>query len=447
MKNNEFIKIAFHLVEVELLGVLSMSIGLSIFLIIQILSINLGIGYIGGFIQNRIYLMFSFASIVVYLILYMQMDIVASILWWGILYGFIYFIQRDFYTPLFCISLSFFIYIYSSSAANCLYDIFNWKPSILVDGLLGAGYFWSILYFIKKRFLKKITCEVERIEISTFVFTFTNIIYFALICADHFPFLLEYGDTANEIVMFLYGLMTTLIFITLLFIKKRDFEARMQQKEMKHLVEYSEQIEKNYTELLKFKHDYKNILISLEDYIQTNDMEGLQAYFYKSIKATETIFDKNNLQITSIANLKIKELKSIILSKLYAANQKGIEISVMIPETIERIDLSTITLVRMLGILLDNAIEESFLVNNPKIELVIMKQENFHSVVLVNQCQANIPKLHELKKTNFTTKKGNHGIGLTNLDELVRANNNVFLETNIKDNQFIQIIRIHEKRR
>ncbi|ENZ5553148.1 GHKL domain-containing protein [Enterococcus hirae] len=43
---------------------------------------------------------------------------------------------------------------------------------------------------------------------------------------------------------------------------------------------------------------------------------------------------------------------------------------------------------------------------------------------------------------NFTTKKGNQGLGLTNLDELVHLNENVFLETKIENNRFIQIITI-----
>lgn len=339
-----------------------------------------------------------------------------------------------------------FIYIFTDETATFFYSIFSLKITLILSVILGICYFWIVTIFVKKIIMEKIIYEKERLKIATYIFVFTTIIYFAFICTERFPSLTKHMGVANGVFMIIYGVMSTLIFLTMLLIRKKEFETREQQKEMKYLVEYSEQIEKNYTELLKFKHDYKNILISLEDYIQTSDMEGLQNYFYESIKATETIFDQTNLQISFISNLKIKELKSIILSKLYLASQKGIEVKVMVPDVITQVDLSTIILVRMLGIILDNAIEESNFVTDPKIELVILKQNKSHSFVLINQCRTNIPKLHELKTINFTTKEGNQGLGLNNLDELVHSNKNVFLETKIEGKRFIQIITIFEKK-
>ena len=290
--------------------------------------------------------------------------------------------------------------------------------------------------------IPKIIRDKTTLKIAAIVVFFTIIVYFINICSDRFSVLARFLVISNELFTVLYGVMSTIIYCVLLFIKKKEFETREQQKEMRHLIEYSEQIENNYLALRKFKHDYKNILFSIEDYIQTKDIEGLQKYFYQSIKATETIFEENNLPIASISNLKIREIKSIILSKLYVASQKGVEVNVMIPTPITDIAISTVTLVRMLGIILDNAIEESDFLEKGKIELTIMEEDKNCFFVLMNQCRSSIPKLHELKKVNFTTKKGNQGLGLTNLDELVHLNENVFLETKIENNRFIQIITI-----
>ncbi|OQO71497.1 GHKL domain-containing protein [Enterococcus villorum] len=423
-----------------------MSLELLIIMLVQVGSITLGVGFLADLLQSKSYLFFCLTSTCVYLFLYDHIDIVASILLWSTLCLIIYFIKNNGHIAFFYPSLTLFIYIFSDSLSDYLYSVFDLSLSIFRQFAFGVCYFWIITYCIKKFLLKRIVYEEERLKIASYIFAFTTVIYFSIICADRFPILKRHIAIANELFMIIYGVMSTLIFITLLWMKKKEFETREQQKDLQHLIEHIEQIEKSYAELLKFKHDYKNILISLEDYIQTNDMGGLQTYFYKSIKATETIFDKNNLHMSSISNLKIKELKSIILSKLYVASQKGIEVRVMIPEIVTHIDLPAITLVRMLGIILDNAIEESELIDEPKIDLMILKKEKHHSIILINQCRPNMPKLHEIKQINFTTKKGNQGLGLTNLDELVRSNRNVYLETEIAEKQFTQIITVQEKR-
>ncbi|ASZ08708.1 ATP-binding protein [Enterococcus thailandicus] len=214
---------------------------------------------------------------------------------------------------------------------------------------------------------------------------------------------------------------------------------------MNYLIDYSEQIEKNYSELRKFKHDYKNILISLEDYIENDDVTGLKNYFYSSIKGTGTIFDQEILKMASVSHLEIREIKSIIISKLYSAYEQGIRVNIHVPKTIDKISVPSLILVRMLGIILDNAIEESQNVDNPEIELTVTIHNQACLFIISNRCREKIPKLHVLKQANFSTKSQNRGIGLTNLDELVQAQPNVYLETKIDNNQFIQIITIFDK--
>ena len=78
-------------------------------------------------------------------------------------------------------------------------------------------------------------------------------------------------------------------------------------------------------EIREFKHDYKNILVSMENYIQSNDIDGLETFFYSHIKETGTLFDQELLEMSPIRNLGSQGNKSIVLSKLYLAHEKGIE--------------------------------------------------------------------------------------------------------------------------
>ena len=342
----------------------------SLFILIligQLYTVFMALGYLRNLLSNKKFQLFSFVSVIAYIALYQWINIIATVILWAGLCLSIYIIDRNIDIAIFYPSIILFFYIFIDGTAKYLYKILGWDISDFLTAVLGTGCLWIVTVFLKKMVIPKIIRDKTTLKIAAIVVFFTIIVYFINICSDRFSVLARFLVISNELFTVLYGVMSTIIYCVLLFIKKKEFETREQQKEMRHLIEYSEQIENNYLALRKFKHDYKNILFSIEDYIQTKDIEGLQKYFYQSIKATETIFEENNLPIASISNLKIREIKSIILSKLYVASQRGVEVNVMIPTPITDIAISTVTLVRMLGIILDNAIEESAFLEKGKL--------------------------------------------------------------------------------
>lgn len=342
----------------------------SLFILIligQLYTVFMALGYLRNLLSNKKFQLFSFISVIAYIALYQWINIIATVILWAGLCLSIYIIDRNIDIAIFYPSIILFFYIFIDGTAKYLYKILGWDISDFLTAVLGTGCLWIVTVFLKKMVIPKIIRDKTTLKIAAIVFFFTIIVYFINICSDRFSVLARFLVISNELFTVLYGVMSTIIYCVLLFIKKKEFETREQQKEMRHLIEYSEQIENNYLALRKFKHDYKNILFSIEDYIQTKDIEGLQKYFYQSIKATETIFEENNLPIASISNLKIREIKSIILSKLYVASQRGVEVNVMIPTPITDIAISKVTLVRMLGIILDNAIEESAFLEKGKL--------------------------------------------------------------------------------
>lgn len=342
----------------------------SLFILIligQLYTVFMALGYLRNLLSNKKFQLFSFVSVIAYIALYQWINIIATVILWAGLCLSIYIIDRNIDIAIFYPSIILFFYIFIDGTAKYLYKILGWDISDFLTAVLGTGCLWIVTVFLKKMVIPKIIRDKTTLKIAAIVVFFTIIVYFINICSDRFSVLARFLVISNELFTVLYGVISTIIYCVLLFIKKKEFETREQQKEMRHLIEYSEQIENNYLALRKFKHDYKNILFSIEDYIQTKDIEGLQKYFYQSIKATETIFEENNLPIASISNLKIREIKSIILSKLYVASQRGVEVNVMIPTPITDIAISTVTLVRMLGIILDNAIEESAFLEKGKL--------------------------------------------------------------------------------
>ncbi|WP_373385691.1 hypothetical protein, partial [Klebsiella pneumoniae] len=58
------------------------------------------------------------------------------------------------------------------------------------------------------------------------------------------------------------------------------------------------EIEAHYNELRRFRHDYQNMLISIDEYLKTDDLEGLQEYYQKNLApvSNRVLKEKYNLE-------------------------------------------------------------------------------------------------------------------------------------------------------
>lgn len=223
---------------------------------------------------------------------------------------------------------------------------------------------------------------------------------------------------------------------------RRNYLMEQQKLEFEVLKIYTSNLEQHYSDIRKFRHDYQNILTSLEGYLVEKDYRNLENYFYKNIKPTSKQIKLNDFALRDLSNIKIAPIKSLLTSKVALAQEKHIGVSIEITEPIEKIELPLISLVRILGIVLDNAIEG--VEHLPKKELCIafIKDKTSIHIIVENTCSTTLPKLHQLKKKGFSTKGANRGLGLNNLQELINATSNSILLTKIEHGRFNQTITI-----
>ena len=93
----------------------------------------------------------------------------------------------------------------------------------------------------------------------------------------------------------------------------------------------------------------------------------------------------------------------------------------------------------MLGIILDNAIEELEVLGKGQLTVACYRRKNMIAFVVQNTCRSDIQQLHELTQPGFSTKGTGRGLGLGNLAEFVTAYSDKFsLQTSIQDGHFIQ---------
>ncbi|MDK9872749.1 quorum-sensing sensor histidine kinase AgrC [Staphylococcus sp. IPLA37011] len=332
-----------------------------------------------------------------------------------------------------------------------------WLATLLLD-LISAQYIFDFIYLLifaiitlffsilGRILFKQLTTsglslnKIYLIIVCVFLLTILLLIYFYLPKQN-----LSFGDAKFLVVMYAVLIITTaVVIVTISFSIIRQIQYKRNMREIENYYKYTLQIEKINHEMRKFRHDYVNILSTMSDFIRENDMKGLDQYFHEEILPMQDSMQMNAIKINGIENLKVREIKGLLTTKILQAQEKNIRISIEVPEIIEKIEMPIINLSRVIGILLDNAIEASEkIVDDPLIRIAFIKNEDDSVMFIVmNKCDTDMPRVHTLFQENFSTKGKNRGLGLSTLKELTDTTSNVLLDTTIDNNYFIQKVEI-----
>ena len=290
---------------------------------------------------------------------------------------------------------------------------------------------------IRSRFNENVHVQKVFTLITIVVMVVLNIITYL---ANWFGYLMNSPmGVVIGFVLILFALVFLIFCIAYLDTRR---EQRKKETELEHLKYYIHEIEKQSIEIRRFKHDYQNILLSLEIYIKNREIEKLESFFYDKIKKISTVIEENEAQFQNIEKIKSSELKSVLINKIQAAQRRHIDITFEARDEIEDINLDVVTLVRMVGILLDNAIEAVEGIEGGVIRVCMAKMEEDVLLFVSNTCNPKTIDLNVIHEEGYSTKEKGQGMGLSNLKQFSERNSNLFVKTEIDDHQFIQTITI-----
>lgn len=214
------------------------------------------------------------------------------------------------------------------------------------------------------------------------------------------------------------------------------------QEVYQHLQEYTTQIEHMYSALRSFKHDYSNIMLTMSEYIASEDIKGLEKYFVKTIMPMNQKLTSDTTRMNQLMNLKDLELKSLISAKLLYALEIGINVEIEILEEISHVKIDIIDLARVLGIFLDNAIEATLETEQPKLQFAAISSENKNVFIIANTFVDKGIPFATLKESGVSTKGENRGIGLFHVKEVVAGYQNILWDMEVKHDYFMQTLTI-----
>ena len=311
----------------------------------------------------------------------------------------------------------------------------NWLPSVILIFIIGKylGIYLHHTYVqLPERLQKNFAINGAVISGLTYVMTLSNALLPAIIS---YYLLLYFLDIVTiALIFFLY--MT-------LMAKYATSQQNYQQEILKnlanqHLKERTEQLEKEYTNMREFRHDHLNLLASFLSY---ETLEEIQDNIKKHLNYTQTELTFLDHMSTRLSMINIPELKSLLQVKFAKAAAYGIDVAINIAEPVYNVAASKEDLCRMIGIMVDNAIEE-LLAKDYQDRFIAFTVVDDQGKIIID-CTNPIksaPLIRKMFDKGYSTKGSNRGNGLAILKKICDNSSNISYKVRLKDNQFTIIL-------
>ncbi|MGU7935885.1 sensor histidine kinase [Streptococcus suis] len=242
-------------------------------------------------------------------------------------------------------------------------------------------------------------------------------------------------------VLLIYFILFTVSMLYLNYQKKEKQALEIQElkdKQLTDLGRYSRHVESLYKEIRSFRHDYTNILISLNEAIKEEDIVAIRTIYSEVIADSDRKFYDGKYDIARLSNIQNPAVKSLLSSKMLEAQKKGIAISVEVDAEIEPPDLELIEFITILSILLDNAIDAAKQCANGNIVFAYFQEDDRKIVVVENTTVEDKVATNHIFKYGHSTKGDNRGIGLANVKAILDNYPKFSISTNSNNHRFVQ---------
>lgn len=286
---------------------------------------------------------------------------------------------------------------------------------------------------------------------KTFILALTELSLAVIVVIFNIDFGKKFGYP-KEIVIFncflfcLFFFASFVMLLNLMRTMKENLENERKTIEYNQLLEYIQDLEQTSAALRKFRHDYLNILLSLDLLIHVEDKDQLVEYFEKNIKPQGNKIRAIRADFAQLIHVANPAIKAIVAHKLQMARLQNITVMVEAFEDVNDFFMEPFDLSRILGLFLDNAIEASANIPNPYIHIAFILMDSYVQIIIENACASDSIPLERLAEEGFSTKGKNRGLGLSQVEEILSAYPNVEHYTQLTENTFTQTLDLFPKK-
>ena len=270
----------------------------------------------------------------------------------------------------------------------------------------------------------------------------TALILIALIVTMEVFFRLQRG-ILPQYQMAYFGLLIVLVALIVVFVISlaRRFDAGRQLKIWQDVIArqrvYEQDLEEIRREVRSFRHDYKNLLAGLSEQANEGEMEGVRATLAELDAGFDRRLGEKITRSTQIGNLQILPVRSLLLGRIAAMREKGIACRFEALYPVESVSMDIWDYIRCLGVLLDNAAEAAVKTADPRVEIVLLAEEERLYLRVSNSWDEAADPARFFEE-GFSTKGAGRGLGLSGYQRILTDYPNATASTEWGDGMFVQ---------
>ena len=251
-----------------------------------------------------------------------------------------------------------------------------------------------------------------------------------------------YTDTLPIIITFLSFLSLLAYFSISIYSLTRVMKLASTTQKLQNAEEYNKTLSILHDNVRGFKHDFDNIVTTIGGYVKTNDMEGLKKYY---VQLEDDCQKVNNLYVLNPKLINNPGIYSLLTTKYNEAEEKGIKVNMSLLLDLSKLNMKIYDFTRVLGILLDNAIDASSECEEKVMNIIFRDDTNNHRQLIIVENTYNDKNVDTEKIFNkgFSGKENHTGLGLWEVRKILNKSKNLDLYTTKNEKYFSQQIEIY----
>lgn len=305
---------------------------------------------------------------------------------------------------------------------------------------------YLVLFFLYKIF-KKLKVHLEILDTlnkrNRYMLVF-NIIFALIVIFMQIYLIVYYNDKLPSFVIVINILSLIAYFGISIFSMVKTMKLAKTSADLEQEKLYNKTLQILHDNVRAFKHDFSNIIAGIGGYIETNDLEGLRKYYKQLLQDCSQV---NNLSSLSPDSINNPAVYAILANKYYKADNLGIKITLETFIDFNNLHMEIYEFTRILGILMDNAIEAAAECDNKLINVVIRNdvRQNRQLLTIENTYTNKDINIDQIYEKGFSTKPKNTGLGLWEVDKIIKRHKNLTRFTTKSDDFFKQQLEIYNE--
>ena len=241
--------------------------------------------------------------------------------------------------------------------------------------------------------------------------------------------------------LFNFGLLFAYFFYNFYsFIKTAKLDVAT--RDLENAESYNNSLTILYDNVRGFKHDFDNIVHNINGYLKVDDIDGLKKY----ISSFEKDFDNTkNVQLLNPNIINNPGIYNLLVAKYKKASDLDVKINFEFFFDFNNLKMPIYEFSRIFGILLDNAIEAAKECEEKIVNIVFREsgKQHIQIVIVENTYLDKEIDTKNIFEKGISGKEKHSGIGLWEVNQIIKKNNNIVLNTTKDDKFFKQELQIY----